>query len=119
MQEMERFFLEGARQMIEVAKDIYARKKTFKVLFPTSKFMETIDWKDIKLKEDEYILKAFPTSSLPDDPAGKLQTIQEYMQAGLVSPRAGRRLPPVDQRLDGHCAGAGRARPVVSRPARL
>lgn len=91
-QEMETFFLEIARQMIEVAKDIYSRKKTFKVVFPTSKFMETIDWADIKLKEDEYILKAFPTSSLPDDPAGKLQTIQEYMQAGLISPRAGRRL---------------------------
>lgn len=91
-QEMEDFFLEIGRQMIEVAKDIYSRRKTFKVVFPTAKFMETIDWKDIKLKEDEYVLKAFPTSSLPDEPTGKLQTIQEYMQAGLMSPRAGRRL---------------------------
>ncbi len=91
-QEMEAFFLEIAGQMIEVAKDIYSRKKSFKVVFPTTKFMETIDWKDIRLEQDEYVLKAFPTSSLPDDPAGRLQTIQEYMQAGMVSPRAGRRL---------------------------
>ena len=91
-QEMEEFFLEVARQMIEVAKSIYARKKSFKVIFPQTKYMETIDWADIQLKEDEYVLKAFPTSSLPDDPAGRLQTIQEYMQAGLISPRAGRRL---------------------------
>jgi hypothetical protein len=91
-QEMEAFYLEIGRQMIEVAKEIYSKKKTFKVVFPSSKFMETIDWKDIKLKEDEYVLKAFPTSSLPDDPSGKLQTIQEYMQAGLITPRSGRRL---------------------------
>jgi len=91
-QEMEAFYLEVARQMIEVAKDIYSRKKSFKTVFPTTKFIETIDWADIKLDEDEYILKAFPTSSLPDEPAGKLETIQEYMAAGLISPRAGRRL---------------------------
>jgi hypothetical protein len=91
-QEMEAFFLEVARQMIEVAKDIYSRKRTFKVVFPQTRFMETIDWKDIQLDEDEYVLRAYPTSSLPDDPAGRLETIQEYMQAGLVSPRAGRRL---------------------------
>lgn len=91
-QEMESFYLEIARQMIEVAKDIYSRMKSFKVVFPTAKFMETIDWKDIKLKEDEYVLKAFPTSSLPDDPAGKLETVQEYAEAGLISPRAARRL---------------------------
>lgn len=92
LQEWERFFLIVARQMIEVAKDIYSRKKTFKVLFPTTKFLESIDWADINLDADEYVLKAFPISSLPDDPEGKLQTIQEYMQAGLISPRGGRRL---------------------------
>lgn len=91
-QDVEDFYLEVARQAIEVAKDIYGRRKSFKVIFPSTRFMETVDWADIKLKDDEYVLKAFPTSSLPDDPSGKLQTIQEYMQAGLISPRAGRRL---------------------------
>lgn len=91
-QAVEDFYLELAHQMIEIAKDIYKRKGSFKVTFPSTKFMETVDWKDINLEADEYVLKAFPTSSLPDDPAGKLQTIQEYMQAGLISPMAGRRL---------------------------
>jgi hypothetical protein len=91
-QEMEEFTLEVNRQCIEVAKKIYSRKKTFKVVFPQTKFLETIDWKDIKLKDDEYVLRAYPISSLPDDPAGRYETIQEWMQSGLVSPRAGRRL---------------------------
>lgn len=91
-QQIERFFLELGRQMIEVAKDIYKDTKTFKVVFPSTTFIETIDWKDINLKEDEYVLKAFPTSSLPEDPAGRLQTVQEYAQAGWISPQAARRL---------------------------
>ena len=91
-QRLEKFFLEIARQMIEVAKDIYKDKHTFKVMFPQETFVETIDWKDIKLKEDEYVLKAFPSSSLADDLTGRLQDIQELMQAGLIAPRQGRRL---------------------------
>lgn len=91
-QDLELAVLELGRQMIETAKDIYKRKKTFKSTFVTTRFMETIDWKDIKLEDDEYVMKAYPTSTLPQDPAGRLETIQEYMQAGLISPRAGRKL---------------------------
>lgn len=91
-QRLEKFFLEIARQGIEVVKDIYKDKKTFKVVFPSTTFIETIDWKDINLKEEEYVLKAFPVSSLPEDPAGRLETVQEYAQAGWISPQAARRL---------------------------
>lgn len=87
-QEVEAFYLEIAKQMIDLAKEIPG----YKVKYPGTMSFEEIDWKDVKLKEDEYVLKAFPTSSLPDEPAGKLETVTEYMQAGLISPRAGRRL---------------------------
>lgn len=91
-QAFEDFHLEIGRQMIEVVKDIFKDKKQYKVMWPGTRFVESIDWKDVNLEDDEYYLKAFPTSSLPDEPMAKLQTVQEYMQAGLVSPRAGRRL---------------------------
>lgn len=91
-QGIEDFSLEIARQMIEVVKDIFKDKKTYKVTWPGTRFVESIDWKDVNLEDDEYYLKAFPTSSLPDDPMARLETIQEYMQAGMISPRAGRRL---------------------------
>lgn len=91
-QEMECYFLEEARQMIEVAKDIYKDKGSYEVVFPSGRFMESIDWKDIKLKEDEYVLKAFPVSSLADDIAGRLQEVQELAQAGMISPRTARKL---------------------------
>ncbi len=91
-QELEDFSLEIARQAINVVKDIYARTGKYEVIFPTTNFMETVDWGSIDLEEDQYVLKAYPTSSLSDDLAGRLSEIQELAQAGMISPRTARRL---------------------------
>lgn len=98
-QDLESFYLEIARQMIETVKDIYKRTKKYSTIYPGTMSFETIDWGDINLKKDEYVMKAFPTSELPNEPGAKKQTVIEYMQAGLITPRAGRRLlsmPDVD-----------------------
>lgn len=91
-QDLEENGLELARQMIEAAKDIYKTKKTYKTTFVGTRFIETIDWKDINLTADEYVMKAFPVSALSQDPAERFDQIQEFMQAGMLSPRAGRKL---------------------------
>lgn len=91
-QQIEQFALEVARQSVNVVKDIYKDKKTYEVIFPDTRFMETVDWKDINLDEEEYTLKAYPTSSLSEDLTGRLEEIQELTQAGMISPRASRKL---------------------------
>lgn len=91
-QAYECFYLEIAKLAIGVAKEIFESEGKYSVSMPGKKFLETIDWKDIKLEDDEYVMKVFPVSSLPQDPAGRLATITEYMQAGFISPRIGRRL---------------------------
>lgn len=91
-QAYEQFFLDLARLSVDCAKDIFAEDKKLSVKVPGAKFIETIDWKDIDLEEDEYVLKMFPVSSLPSEPAGRLATIQEYIQAGFIRPRTGRKL---------------------------
>jgi len=91
-QAYEQFFLDLARLSIEEGKAIFAENKKFSVTVPGRKFVETIDWKDIDLKEDQYIMKFYPVSSLPNDPAGRLQTVQEYAQAGFISQRTAQRL---------------------------
>ena len=99
-QEYERFFLNLAKISIDLAKDIYQEDKKYPVKVPGKKFIETIDWKEIDLEDDEYVMKAFPVSSLPNEPAGRLQTITEYTQAGFIQPRTARRLldfPDLDQ----------------------
>lgn len=99
-QQYEKFFLDLAKLSIACAKDIYSREGKYEVRVPGKKFIESIDWKDIDLEDDEYTMKIFPVSSLPSDPAGRLQTIQEYMSAGILSVRQGRRLldfPDIEQ----------------------
>lgn len=99
-QAYERLFLDLAKLSVWKAKEIYEDKGKYQVKVPGKKFIETIDWKDVDLTEDEYVLKLFPVSQLPSTPEGKLQTIQELMQAGIVTPQTGRRLldyPDLDQ----------------------
>lgn len=91
-QQYQQMFLDLAKISISIAKDIYAEDKKFSVQVPGKKFIDTIQWKDVDMEEDEFVLKMFPVSSLPSDPAGRLQTITEYLQAGFLSPRQGRRL---------------------------
>jgi hypothetical protein len=86
------FHLDLARLAISVAKDIAEREGGYEVKYASKRFTETIDWKDIDLDEDAYVMKMYPVSSLPNDPAGRLQTVQEYMQAGVIDPITGRRL---------------------------
>jgi hypothetical protein len=88
----EQFFLDLARLSIDVVKDIYEREGEYSVKVPGRNFISTIDWDDIDLTDDEYVMKMFPVSSLPQEPAGRLQTIQEYVQAGFISPRTAKRL---------------------------
>lgn len=92
MQDQEAFALEIARQAINVVKDIYKTHGKYEVIFPDKRFIETIDWADINLSEEEYTLRSYPTSALSDDISGRLSEIQELAQAGMVSPRTARRL---------------------------
>lgn len=88
----EEFGLDLARISIAVAKGIYEEHDEIKYKVPGKRFIEMIDWKDVELDEDEYVMQCYPVSKLPTDPAGRLEHIQELMQAGLIEPETGRRL---------------------------
>lgn len=91
--EYERFFLDLARLSVETAKEIDAEVRGgFSVSVPGKKFLSTIKWDDIDLEDDQFTLQAYPVSSLPQEPAGRMQTVQEWVQAGWITPRQGRRL---------------------------
>jgi hypothetical protein len=96
----EDMFMDVARMSSEVVKMIAAKEGGYAVRTPGKKSVDTIEWKNIKLDQDDYVMQCYPVSSLPSDPAGRLATIQEYAQAGFLSPRQARRLldfPDLDQ----------------------
>ena len=96
----ENMYMDVARLSIEMAKIIAGQDKDYEVKVPGRKSIAVVEWSDIKLDDDDYVMQCYPVSSLPQDPAGRLQTIQEYAQAGFLSPRQARRLldfPDLDQ----------------------
>lgn len=89
----DRMYLDLAKLAIACAKDIAKENKGhYQVTVPGKKFLQKMDWADINLEEDEYVMQCFPVSKLPSEPAGRLETIQEYIQAGMLTPRQGKRL---------------------------
>lgn len=99
-QAYERLALDVAKLAIATVKEITADRRSYKVKVPGNSFVSTVEWKDVCLKEDAYVMQLFPVSSLPNEPAGRLQTVQEMMQAGILTPAQGRRLldyPDLDQ----------------------
>ena len=91
-QSYEQFFVQLGKITVATAKRLYQSKGNFSVKVPGKRFIEEIDWKDVDLENDQFKLQIYPVSKLPQDPEGRLQTIQEMMQAGLIDIQAGRRL---------------------------
>lgn len=92
-QEYENFYIDLAKIGLAIARGIAkAHGGKYRVTARGRGSMDEISWSEINLDEKEYGLECFPIASLPRDPAGRLQTIQEYAQAGYLTPREARRL---------------------------
>jgi hypothetical protein len=88
-------YLQLAALDIAVARELSKAGKLAKVRVPGKNAFQEIDFKKeigASLKDSEFVMQCFPVSRLPRDPSGRLQTIQEYMQAGMLTLRQGRRL---------------------------
>lgn len=86
-QAWESFHLDCGRQIIDLAREISAdpkHKKNFDVAFTSKGSVERVKWDDVHLDEDSYVMKMFPTSSLPQTPAARRQTISEWQQSGWI-----------------------------------
>lgn len=85
-------FIEAAEIFVDLARDLYNEKGELTVKVKGDKFLETINWKDVDMEEDKYMLSVFPTSSLSSTPSGRLQDVQELIQAGMIEPKEGLKL---------------------------
>lgn len=88
----EDFFLETAKQMIELAREMSEENPEYAVRVESGKWVEKIRWSDVNLKTEEYVMKSYPVNALSDDPASKMQQVQDMMSAGLIAPDEGLRL---------------------------
>lgn len=89
----ENMFLELAELTRATIDEIVESEGSYEVDAPTPHGLDRIDYAELKPKEGEcYRLQCFPVSSLPQTPAGRLETVQEYAQAGYISPEQAKRL---------------------------
>lgn len=88
----EKGFMDLAKIAISVAQDIAKRDGYYEVQARNGGMLSAVRMTAKELEAKDWQMECFPTSSLPKDPAGRLSTIQEYIQAGFLSPRQGRRL---------------------------
>lgn len=85
--EYERFFLDLAKLSIACAKEIADEHGGhYPVSVSTGRATIDVDWAKVGLEEDDYVMQCFPISSLPNDPEGRMQTVQELVQAGMIPP---------------------------------
>lgn len=91
-QDFEEFYMDIARKQVKLARRIHERDGKFSVTVRQKRFLETIDWKDVDLADDQYQLQVYPTALLPTEPAGRRQAVQEMITAGLIDTDQGREL---------------------------
>ncbi len=80
-------------QISEIAIALVSQNPSgYKVKLPNKRYIVEIDWKDIDLKRDDYIMQMFPTSSLPAHPGEKYQAVKERLADGMLSVDEAKRL---------------------------
>lgn len=85
-------FIDLAYIIIDMAKDIAEREGSYQTVYPDKDGTREIDLPAAERLSDPFVIQCYDSSSLPRDPAGRLQKVTEMMQSGLVSPQEGRRL---------------------------
>jgi hypothetical protein len=89
----------------DVAMDIAKRDGKYQTVYPNKDGTKEIDLPAMKFLKDPFVIQCFDESSLPRTPAGRMETVTEQVQAGMLTIKEGRRLlrfPDLEQneRLD-------------------
>lgn len=80
-QTYEDFVVEAAKHVIRCAKRIGG---AYKVRSVGKGAITMIKWSEVNLRDDEYVIRVYPTSLLPTLPAGKVQWAEDRVKAGLI-----------------------------------
>jgi hypothetical protein len=84
-QAWERLHIESAKIIVDLSKDLYQENKDLSINIKDKSFLSSIKWKDVDMEKDKFDIDVFPVSGLPQTPAGRMDTLMEWAQAGFVS----------------------------------
>lgn len=85
-------FVELAYLITDVAMDIAKRDGKYQTVYPNKDGTKEIDLPKMSFLKDPFIIQCFTESALPRSPAGRIATVTEQVQAGMLTIKEGRRL---------------------------
>lgn len=88
----ENVFIDLSYQIIDKTKEIAERDGKYQTVYPDKHGAKEINFPDVKLLDDPFVIQCYDTSSLPKDPAGRQQRLSEWAQAGIITLKEYRRL---------------------------
>lgn len=85
-------FKEAAFKIVKLSKKIYGDNEKFTTIFQAKTFVQRIDWSEVDMDADAFVIKVDISSLNARTPAGRTQDVIDMLQSGLISPAQGRRL---------------------------
>jgi hypothetical protein len=85
-QRWEQLHMDIARAAIDTAKEIYEDNRAFQVSAPGTAILETIDWKEVDMEEDAWVIQPYPTSLLPQTPQGRIDRVKDLVSSQIWTP---------------------------------
>lgn len=85
----EQFYMDAAQIALDMIAD---SPGDYKVKLIGKHRTETLNWKDVDLDRDRYVMQMFPVSSLPQTPAYRYQRVKEMMADGFIDKATADRL---------------------------
>lgn len=85
-------FVDLAYLIADTAKDIAERDGKYQTVYPNKDGTKEIDLPAMKFLKDPFVIQCFTESALPRTPAGRIATVTELVQAGMLTIKEGNRL---------------------------
>jgi hypothetical protein len=92
LRDCEKFDRRVAEFKIELAQEIFKETGSYAVAHHGKRKIEIVDWKDVNLKRDQWFMRVYPTSALPNEPSARIATLDEWLNAGLIDKPTYKRL---------------------------
>lgn len=85
-------YIDLAYLVIDTAKEIAEDTGEYETVYPGKNGIQQINLPDAEILKNPFVIQAMSMSSLPKDPAGRLEKVTEMIQAGMITLKEGRRL---------------------------
>lgn len=82
----ERFHVNVAKLIVRCARRIGEDDPSYSVVYDDGETVERIEWSECDLDDDEFVVRAYPVSSLQGTPAEQLATANDMLMNGAITP---------------------------------